>query len=220
MFRMATCCLQANRGDQLSTNPSSTDTIHNAHTFKVQSSFKPRMRSCWVDVSRAGIMRFPTELGQRWVEHNRVSCFHKCNSWDPEEKGHEEEEGSKQEQKIGKGEERMAEEEVKGNAKGKENEKNVKMGRSTVQYQPVIQYYWLVTTTTWNFPFRSNEFSPLNKQLHLDDDLRGLVDAQARFLLVSAVCLIMKGGKKKHRRRNEDKFLTHWVMRISTHFRQ
>lgn len=138
MFRMATCCLQANRGDQLSTNPSSTDTIHNAHTFKVQSSFKPRIRSCWVDVSRAGIMRFPTELGQRWVEHNRVSCFHKCNSWDPE-KSHEEEEGSKQEQKIGEGEDRMAEEEVKGNAKGKKMRKMLKWEDYTVL--PAGNYY-------------------------------------------------------------------------------
>lgn len=48
-----------------------------------QSSPGPRVRKCRVDVSRAGIMRFWMELRQATIAHNRVSCFHKWNSWDP-----------------------------------------------------------------------------------------------------------------------------------------
>lgn len=64
-------------------NTAATTTTHTPLKCNHPSGLGPHIRNCWVDVSRAGCMRFPMELGQRWVEHNRVSCFHKCNSWDP-----------------------------------------------------------------------------------------------------------------------------------------
>lgn len=158
------------------------------------SSLGPHIRNCWVDVRRAGFMRFPMELGQRWGEHNRVSCFHKCNSWGPERRRAKRRRRRWKEREIGEAEDGDA---VRGN-EGRGQNFVEKRDKKEWEFIACCRNGVILGLCSSCWIWSAEAFLP------------------PVLFCLSTVCLLLQEKKK----RNGDKFFAYWVMIITTVSRQ